>query len=120
MNHLSQLTASYNLAVKRKSRVFSVPFHTFSYEIVKLLFDFGYFSSFYKIGPRVFIEVKYSEGKPVLRAMIRVSKSSKRVYTNNKPVHKKTFLITTSEESLIILSKGVRGTVGGEILLELV
>jgi len=119
MKNLSILTANYNLAIKKSSRLFAIPFHTFSYEVVKLLFDFGYFSGFYKNGDDVFVEIRYSEGKPVLRGILTVSKSSKRVYTNRKCFHSHTVVISTSSQSLVILTKGNRGKIGGEVLLKL-
>ena len=103
----------------------SVPFSTFRSKILEVLKKEGYIINF-KIDKDkenkkfLFVDLKYYEGRPVIREITRVSKPGRRVYSraNSIPrVHSGLGLaILSTSKGVMSDSEAIKNNLGGEII----
>ena len=118
------LTRIRNGQMRSLSKI-SVPFSTFRSKILEVLKKEGYIINF-KIDKdkenkkSLLVDLKYYEGRPVIREITRVSKPGRRVYSraNSIPrVHSGLGLaILSTSKGVMSDSEAIKNNLGGEII----
>ena len=118
------LTRIRNGQMRSLSKI-SVPFSTFRSKILEVLKKEGYIINF-KIDKdkenkkSLLVDLKYYEGRPVIREITRVSKPGRRVYSraNSIPrVHSGLGLaILSTSKGVMSDSEAIKNNIGGEII----
>jgi small subunit ribosomal protein S8 len=106
--------------------VIEVPFSRLHENVANVLKDEGYIREFRKEQkdnkPVLMLELKYAEGKGVIRVIDRVSKPGRRVYSNVKNLPRfyngLGILIVSTPQGVMPDSKARAANVGGEILCQ--
>lgn len=105
----------------------SMPFSKMKQQLAVVLAKEGYIGETHKRGKRAIkdlvVELKYTEGKPVINGTQRVSKPSRRMYMNVKeifPVKRGRGLLVLSTPKGVLTDKEARKeNVGGEALFKI-
>jgi ribosomal protein S8 len=124
MNSLANFVSSLKSAVIARKSYVVIPFTKFNYEILKLLQNKGFISSFSEINfKKLIVFLKFSKYTYFLRDIRLVSKPSKLVYANyirlNYKFKQNTFLLVSNANGLcfINLSLYTHSKIGGKVLM---
>lgn len=127
LDPISDMFTRIRNALKEHKDSVSLPYSKVKYSIAVILHNSGFISSYEKkdIGNNKFIiniSLKYFQGNPVIRSILRISKSSRRVYIKKSKIPK---VLNGFGESIVSTSKGLMSgkearlfKLGGELIGE--
>jgi small subunit ribosomal protein S8 len=108
---------------KYKSFQISHPYSHFLFDVVQILYHQGYIRGYYVQTDKIFVLLKYINNQPVLRAIKRISKPSKKIYwslENLKTVkYQGTFILSTNK-GILSDKSSIQSAVGGELLVHVI
>jgi len=121
------LTRLRNAQIKHKNSV-NVPYSKIKHDLVKILKEEGYVSSFFVSDDEpakkiINIRIKYQGEEPVIKQLKRISKPGQRIYL---PVGKLPralgglgIIIVSTSQGLMTAKNARSGNIGGEVLCEI-
>lgn len=111
-----------NASMVQKATVV-VPYSVMKHSIAKVLEKEGYLASVSKRDTKLVVELSYSDKRPAISGMKRISKPSRRMYLGVRdvqPVKRGHGLLVLSTPAGIVSGKEARiKRVGGEVLFEI-
>lgn len=124
---ISNLVISLKNASSVKKDAVRVPYSRLSLSILELLEKEGFVASVEKSGKdlrkHIDVELAYENGSPKISDVKRVSKFSKRVYTNAKDIrpvkHGFGMLVLTTPQGIMSGAQAQKAHIGGEVLFEI-
>jgi ribosomal protein S8 len=124
MNSLANFVSCFKSAIISRKSCVEIPFTKFNYEVLKLLKNRGFISSFSEINlKKIIIFFKFSNNNYFLKDIRLGSKPSKLIYTNylklSYKVKQNIFLLISNSKGLffINLSLYTYSKVGGKVLM---
>ncbi len=136
MDNLANLFSSIQNGQQRHKRFIQVPFSKKSWHICNILFLEGFLQGFFAEGDSLFIFLKYSQNKPVIRKIHKISLQGRKIYRktdtkSSKNQTQKSKAKTTAQSSfsvtILSTSKGILSDrdarffgIGGEVLCTVV
>lgn len=121
------LTRIRNAQIKHKNSV-NVPYSKTKHELVKILKEEGYVSSFFVSDDEpakkiINIRIKYQGEEPVIKQLKRISKPGQRIYLPAGKLPRSLgglgIVIISTSQGLMTAKNARNGHIGGEVLCEI-